>query len=53
MIVVRYQGGAKSQPAGILEYVEDLRRNGNTDSGRKDFFKMASNVFWPDIFVDF
>jgi hypothetical protein len=34
---------AENQPAGILKYVEDLRRGLNADIGRKDFFEMASN----------
>jgi hypothetical protein len=28
-------------PAGILKYVEDLRRGLNADIGRKDFFEMT------------
>jgi len=32
---------AKDQPAGILRYVEDLRRGLNADIGRKDFFEMT------------
>ena len=39
----REQGEAEYQPAGILKYVEDLRRSLNADIGRKDFFEMASN----------
>ncbi len=34
---------AEDQPAGILKYVEDLRRGLNADIGRKDFFEMTSN----------
>jgi hypothetical protein len=45
-IFVRDQGKTETQPAGILQYVEDLRRRFNTDIGRKDFFEMASSV--PD-----
>jgi hypothetical protein len=41
-IFVRDQGGAEYQPAGILKYVEDLRRGLNADIGRKDSFEMAS-----------
>jgi hypothetical protein len=37
----RDQGEAETQPAGILWYVEDLRRGLNADIGRKDFFEMA------------
>jgi hypothetical protein len=42
-IFVRDQGETETQPAGILKYVEDLRRRLNADIGRKDFFEMASN----------
>mgnify|MGYP001826578203 FL=1 len=42
-IFVRDQGEFENQPAGILKYVEDLRRGFNTDIGRKDFVEMASN----------
>ena len=42
MIFGRDQGEAEDQPAGILKYVEDLRRGLNADIGRKDFFEMAS-----------
>jgi hypothetical protein len=42
-IFVRYQGEAEDQPAGILKYVEDLRQGLNADTGRKDFFEIASN----------
>jgi hypothetical protein len=38
-IFVRYQGEAETQPAGILEYVEDLPRGLDTDIGEKDFFE--------------
>ena len=41
-IFVRDQGEAEDQPAGILKYVEDLRRKLNADIGRKDFVEMAS-----------
>ena len=30
------------QPAGILKYVEDLKRGPNTEIGPKDFFEIAS-----------
>jgi hypothetical protein len=49
----RDQGEAENQPAGILMYVEDLRRGLNADTcpprriGRKDFFEMASIHFFP------
>ena len=35
-------GETKSQPAGILQYVEDLRRGLNAEFGRKVFFEIAS-----------
>jgi hypothetical protein len=41
----RYQGEAEDQPAGILKYIEDLRRGHNADIGRKDFIEMASRVY--------
>jgi len=34
----------EDQPAGILKYVEDLRRGLNADIERKDFFEMASRL---------
>ena len=37
------QGGAKFQPAGILKYVEDLKRGPNTEIGPKDYFEMGYN----------
>jgi hypothetical protein len=40
-IFVRDQGEAEDQSAGILKYVEDLRRGHNADIGRKDFFEMT------------
>ena len=42
-ILVQGQGGAEFQPAGILEYVEDLKRGPNAGIGPKDFFEIASN----------
>jgi len=39
------QGETEDQPAGILKYVEDLRRGLNADIGRKDFFEMNSSDF--------
>ena len=44
-ILVQDQGGAELQPAGILKYVEDLKRGPNTEGGPKDFFKIASRLF--------
>jgi hypothetical protein len=43
-IFIRDQGEGEDQPAGILQYVEDLRRGINADIGQKDFFEMASNA---------
>ena len=42
-ILVKYQGGPEFQPAGILKYVEDLKREPNAEIGPKDFFEMGSN----------
>ncbi len=44
-ILVQGQGGAEFQPAGILLYVEDLKRGHNAGIGPKDFFEIASNSF--------
>ena len=41
-IFVQSQGGSKFQPAGILTYVEDLKRGPNAGFGLKDIFEMAS-----------
>ena len=41
-ILVQGQGGTKFQPAGILKYVEDLKRGPNAEIGPKDFFEIAS-----------
>ena len=46
-ILVQDQGGAELQPAGILKYVEDLKRGPNTKIGEKDFFEIASSLFPP------
>ncbi len=40
-ILVQNQGGTKFQPAGILKYVEDLKRGPNAEFGPKDFFESA------------
>jgi hypothetical protein len=37
------RGGAEFQTAGILLYVEDLKRGTNKDIGPKDIFEMASS----------
>ena len=42
-ILVQDRGGAEFQTAGILEYVEDLKRGTNKDIGLKDIFEMASS----------
>ena len=36
------QGATENQPAGILKYVEDLRRGSNAELVRKDIFKIIS-----------
>jgi hypothetical protein len=46
-ILVQDQGGAELQPAGILKYVEDLKRGPNTEVGPKDFFEIASKLLQP------
>jgi hypothetical protein len=51
-IFVRDQGDAEDQPAGILKYVEDLRRGPNADIGRKDFFEMGSEIIGQAPFRD-
>ena len=40
--MVQSQGGLKFQPAGILQYFEDLKREHNTEFGSKDIFEIAS-----------
>jgi hypothetical protein len=42
-ILVPDRGGAEFQTAGILEYVEDLKRGTNKDMGPKDIFEMGSS----------
>ena len=37
------QGGLKFQPAGILKYFEDLKREPNTGFGPKDIYEIGSN----------
>jgi len=39
--LVKYRGGAKFQPAGILLYFEELKRGTNKEIGPKDFFEIA------------
>jgi hypothetical protein len=41
-ILAQGQGRTEFQPAGILKYVEDLKRGPNTEIGEKDFFEIAS-----------
>jgi len=41
--LVQSQGGFKFQPAGILRYFEDLKREHNTEFGPKDNFEIASS----------
>ena len=41
--MVQYRGGTEFQPAGILQYFEDLKRGANKEIGTKDFFEIASN----------
>jgi hypothetical protein len=40
--LVQDQGGVEFQPAGILKYVEDLKRRPNAEIGPKGFFEIAS-----------
>ena len=44
-ILAQGQGGTEFQPAGILKYVEDLKRGPNTEIGQKDLFEIASIYF--------
>jgi len=41
-ILVKYRGGAKLQPAGMLRYFEELKRGTHKEIGPKDFFEIAS-----------
>ncbi|MDF1593457.1 MAG: hypothetical protein P1P89_18260 [Desulfobacterales bacterium] len=41
-IFVSDQGEAKHQPAGIIEYFDDLMRGFNADMEQKDFFEIGS-----------
>jgi hypothetical protein len=41
--LVQDRGGAEFQTAGILEYVEDLKRGTNKDMGPKDIFEIDSS----------
>ena len=42
-ILVQDRGGAEFKTAGILLYVEDLKRGTNKDIGPKNIFEMGSN----------
>jgi len=41
-ILVQGQGGGEFQPADILKYVADLKREPNAGIGPKDIFEIAS-----------
>jgi hypothetical protein len=41
-ILVQGPGESEIQPAGILNYSEELKRGPNTGIGPKDIFEMAS-----------
>ena len=41
--MVQNRGGAEFITAGILLYVEDLKRGTNKDIGTKDIFEIGSN----------
>jgi hypothetical protein len=42
-MLVQDRDGFFFQPAGILKYVEDLKRGANKDMGPKDYFEMAGS----------
>jgi hypothetical protein len=44
-ILIQSQGGSEFQPAGILKYVEDMKRGTNVEIGPKDYFEIASRHF--------
>ena len=50
-LLVQHQDGAEFQPAGIHQYVEDLKRETNAEIGPKDNFETASiiNPCYPRI----
>jgi hypothetical protein len=48
--LVQDRGGAEFETAGILLYVEDLKRGTNKDIGPKDIFEMGSTKFWNLLF---
>ncbi|MBW2412644.1 MAG: hypothetical protein JRF72_22835 [Deltaproteobacteria bacterium] len=39
----KHRGGAEFQPAGILQYFEELKRGPNAEVEPKDIFEIASN----------
>ena len=41
--LVQGQGGFEFRPAGMLEYIEDLKRGPNAEIGPEDLFEIASN----------
>ncbi|MDH3798616.1 MAG: hypothetical protein OES70_08245, partial [Desulfobacterales bacterium] len=43
--MVQDRGGAEFKTAGILLYVEDLKRGSNKDIGPKDIFEMGSDIY--------
>jgi hypothetical protein len=45
--LVQDRGGAEFLTAGILLYVEDLKRGTNKEVGPKDIFEMSSHVEEP------
>jgi hypothetical protein len=50
--LVQDRGGAEFQTAGILLYVEDLKRGTNKDIEPKDIFEMGSKKYRYPINVD-
>jgi hypothetical protein len=47
-VLVQVQGGPELQPAGILKYSEELEQVANTEIGAKNFFEIASRVFYAE-----
>jgi hypothetical protein len=45
--LVQDRGGAEFKTAGILLYVEDLKRGSNKEVGPKDIFEMSSHFEEP------
>jgi 5'-phosphate synthase pdxT subunit len=46
-ILAQGRGGAEFQPAGILQYFEDLKRGTNKEIGPKGIFEVASGMDQP------